>query len=305
MEDLFEQARREVGHDVRQRRDLDELSLRADIACGVIPDDPARLDPDDFEQILPDPADLPPAFEPGDLTERPVDDVFAALEAEFHRAEAALFDANRAMATHLEAVRRALETARRQPELFLPERARLDRDAPELAQRAAAAELSMRLKVPAGTLRNRAHEATVLRERLPLVWQLFADGIAAEPDARAAAEAAVAFDPGDPRLDELDGELAAIVGTLTASRFRQRVREVRARLDRASLEARHSRAYSERRVAVDRVDDGMSWVSLLISSIDAAKIDARLDAAARAGHGGDERGSPEPARRPRSAPRSS
>ncbi|MFD4422516.1 DUF222 domain-containing protein [Agromyces sp. NPDC058484] len=205
---------------------------------------------------------------------------FAALTAALDDAEAAQFTANRAMAAHLDAVRRALEIARRHPALYLHAGAAMSRDAEDLAVRAAAAELSMRLQIPAGTVRNRAHEADILQERLPRVWARFTNGIAGYADVRAAADAASAFETGDARLDEFDHSLAELIGTSTSSRFRQRVRTLRAKLDRATLEARHTREFAARRVIVEHVDDGMSWVHLFVSSVDAARIQARLDATA-------------------------
>ncbi len=206
---------------------------------------------------------------------------FAELEAALDAAEAAQQAANRAIAAHIDAVRLALETARRHPALYVHDHAATSGDAEELAVRAAAAELSMRLQIPVGTLRNRAYEATVLRERLPRVWAQFTDGTAGYVDARAAAEAAMAFTAGDARLEELDRSLGGMIGTTTSAKFRQRVRTVCAEVDASTLEARHTRTYATRRVHVDHIDDGMSWVQLLVSSVDAAKIRARLDATAR------------------------
>ncbi|MDQ2661130.1 MAG: HNH endonuclease, partial [Actinomycetota bacterium] len=196
-------------------------------------------------------------------------------------AEAAQSAANRAMAAHLDAVARALAVAAREPGLYLRPECVIDADAVELAVRAAAVELSMRLQIPAGTVRNRAHEATVLQQRLPLVWRQFTDGVASYVDVRVAVESAAGFGQGDPRLVELDAALSAVIGTTTTARFRQRVRTTLARLEREHLEARHTRAYATRRVTVEHVDDGMAWVSLYIASVDAARVHARLDATAR------------------------
>lgn len=208
-------------------------------------------------------------------------DAFAELVSALDAAEAAQSAANRAMAVHLDAVARALAVAAREPGLYLRPESVNDADAVELAVRSAAVELSMRLQIPAGTVRNRAHEATVLQQRLPLVWRQFSDGVAAYADARVAVEAAAGFGQGDPRLIELDTALSAVIGTMTTTRFRQRVRTTLARLEREHLEARHTRAYAARRVTVEHVDDGMAWVSLYTSSVDAARLHARLDATAR------------------------
>ncbi|MGX5697666.1 DUF222 domain-containing protein [Agromyces soli] len=274
MEDLFEYLGVGVALSAARLDEIErELEVRADAAGGLFPPDP-RFDPDGGEA-----AD---AF--ATLASR---SPYAALEHELARAHAALADANRAMASHYEALRRAFDTAQRHPELYLPERYQRT-DAPTLAARALATELSMRLGLPAGTLRSRAAEAKTLYDRLPLVRQRFLDGIAGAADAGAAATAALAFEAGDPRLGELDESLSSVIGTVGSTRFRRRIRAVLARLDRAGLEARHARAHADRRVVVEHADDGMSWVSLFVSSIDATRIEARLDAFARAPHGRDE-----------------
>ncbi|HET8779735.1 MAG TPA: DUF222 domain-containing protein [Agromyces sp.] len=208
-------------------------------------------------------------------------DGFAELCTALDAAEQAQFTANRAMAAHLAAVRHALDTAARNPGVYLRPEQVGAADASELAVRAAATELSMRLHIPVGTIRNRAYEATVLHDRLPQVWGRFADGAASYGDARVAAHAAAGFARGDTRLAELDDALAAVIGTVTTTRFRQRARIVLARLERELLEARHVRAYAERRVVVEHVDDGMAWVNLYTSQVEAAKIAARLDGTAR------------------------
>ncbi|GAA1797842.1 HNH endonuclease signature motif containing protein [Agromyces neolithicus] len=208
-------------------------------------------------------------------------DGFAELCAELDAAEQALFAVNRAMAQHLAACRRALDVAARNPALYLHPGQVGAADASELAVRAAATELSMRLHVSAGTIRSRAHEAAVLHDRLPRVWARFAAGVASYVDARVAVDAAAGFLPGDARLTELDEQLAAVIGMVTTTRFRQRARTVRAKLERDLVEARHTRPYALRRVVVEHVDDGMAWVNLYTSQVDAAKISARLDATAR------------------------
>ncbi len=215
-------------------------------------------------------------------------DAFAELRAALDAAEQAQCAVNRAMAAHLDAVARALAVAARNPAVYVRPHAVTAPDAVELAVRAAAAELSMRLQVPAGTIRNRAHEATVLQQRLPRVWARFADGVAGYVDARVAVDAATGFEAGDPRLTELDGALSALIGTVTTTRFRQQARTIRAGLEREQLEARHTRAYAARRVVVEHVDDGMTWVSLYTSRVDAARLYARLDATARIQAGPDE-----------------
>lgn len=212
-------------------------------------------------------------------------DAFATLCSALDASEQAQFEANRAMAAHLAATRHALDIAARNPGVYLRPEQLGQPDASDFAVRAAATELSMRLHIPVGTIRNRAHEAAVLHDRLPEVWVRFAEGVATYPDARIAADTAAGFEPGDARLHELDHALAAVIGTVTTTRFRQRARTLLARIERDHLEARHVRAHQARRVIVEHVDDGMAWVNLYTSQVEAAKIDARLYATARRDRG--------------------
>ncbi|MGW9631629.1 DUF222 domain-containing protein, partial [Agromyces sp. NPDC055520] len=96
-----------------------------------------------------------------------------------------------------------------------------------------------------------------------------------------AVEAAAGFAPGDARLPELDAALAGVIGSVTTARFRQRARTILARLERDHAQAAHARAVTERRVSIVHVEHGMSWVNLYTTQIEAARIQARLDATAR------------------------
>ncbi len=208
----------------------------------------------------------------------------AALDALTRRlldAESAQFAANRALAAQLAAVNDVLDLARRTPLLYLQPAAVAASDAAELAVRAAAEELAMRLHVSATTVRNQAHEAEVLQHHLPRIWDRFASGTASYVDARSAVEQVCGLTDDREALASFDLELANVIGTMPPARFRARARALRARLERDELVARHARAMTERRVIIEATDDGMSWVQLYVDAVDAARIRARLDATAK------------------------
>lgn len=265
----------------------------------ALPADPlAELDPEllaDIDRLDPsdelDPADLVPVGRLPIELEREYAGVaahveaFAELCASLDEAEQAQFAANRAMAAQLAATRAALDIASRNPAVYLLPSEIGRSGASDLAVRAAAAELSMRLHVPAGTIRSRAYEATVLQDRLPAVWAAFADGTVTYTDARVAAETAAGFPTGDARLLELDRALAEVIGSVTTAQLRRRARTIRAKLERDLLQERHARAFTERRVVTEYVDDGMGWLHLYTSQVEIAKITARLDKTARRDHG--------------------
>ncbi|MGX5696140.1 DUF222 domain-containing protein [Agromyces soli] len=222
--------------------------------------------------------------------------VFAEMQATLDSVEGAQIETNRMFAAQFEQVRRAFALAASHPELYvLPvvdEPARVA----EIAARAVAAELSMRLQLPASTIRNRAYEAETLQQRLPRVWCRFRDGLASYADVRVALEAVAGFLTGPQHpgtdsaadsavrrahLDAFDEALAEAIGRITTTRFRQRAKVLRARFEGAAeTTARHVRAASERRVIVEHDDRGMAWVQLYTTSIDAARIHARLNATA-------------------------
>ncbi|WP_210505458.1 HNH endonuclease signature motif containing protein [Naasia sp. SYSU D00057] len=68
---------------------------------------------------------------------------------------------------------------------------------------------------------------------------------------------------------------------LVASRFERKAREIRLSLDAESLIARHKEALLERRVVFERAEDGMAWVSALLSAEDAVEVVAVIEAIAQ------------------------
>jgi len=242
--------------------------------------------------------------------------VFAELQANLDAAEGAQLQSNRQFAAQLDAFRRAFALADGHPELYLTAEtlasaARADGaegerppargprlDVAELAARSVAAELSMRLLMPAATIRSRAFEATRCHDLLPRLWARFRDGLAAYAEVRIALDAiaglplpadfrgasaeqrAVAQAAAD-RLAALDDELTELAGTVPRARFRRRARLLRAKLDQPDeTAARHARAHAQRRLTVESADDGMAWVTLYVSAVDAARIRARIGATA-------------------------
>jgi hypothetical protein len=240
--------------------------------------------------------------------------VFAELQANLDAAEGAQLQSNRQFAAQLDAFRRAFALADAHPELYLTAEtmaaetltpkasgraARGPRlDVAELAARSVAAELSMRLMLPAATIRSRAFEAARCHDLLPRLWGRFRDGLAGYAEVRialdaiaglpipadfrgASAEQRAAAQTAAARLATLDDELTELAGTVPRARFRRRARLLRAKLDQPDeTAARHTRALAQRRLTVESADDGMAWVTLYVSAVDAARIRARVGATA-------------------------
>lgn len=216
--------------------------------------------------------------------------VFAQMQATLDSVEGAQIEANRMLAAQSEQIRQAFVLAAAHPELYVLPVVTEPARVAELAARAVAAELSMRLQLPAATIRNRAHETDVLQRRLPQVWRRFRDGFASYPDVRIALDAIAGFVDGTDeanaaaRLGQLaafDDALAEAIGRVTTSRFRQKARVLRARFEGAAeTNARHARAVADRRVVIEHDDQGMAWVQLYTTSVEAARVHARLNATA-------------------------
>ncbi|WP_344442857.1 DUF222 domain-containing protein [Agromyces soli] len=82
-------------------------------------------------------------------------------------------------------------------------------------------------------------------------------------------------------LAVFDETLAELAGTVPLSRFRQRARRLRTRLEPPeTTTARHQRAHTTRRLILEPAPDGMAWISLSLSAVDAAAIHARVTATA-------------------------
>ncbi|RNE67055.1 HNH endonuclease signature motif containing protein [Cryobacterium tepidiphilum] len=194
-------------------------------------------------------------------------------------AATALVAANQAMAMHVGALAKVLDVARRNPHLYLTEDGLAERDALELAQRAAALDVALHLKLTPDVVRNRAHEGRVLAESLPLLWGRFQAGVIGYAEARAAVELLPAdIDPDG--VAHYDRELAEKAGQVTPGAFRQKARALRRRL-LAEPALRHAQAFLDRRVVIEPADDGMAWIHALVSAPDAVRIKARLGATAK------------------------
>ena len=235
--------------------------------------------------------------------------VFAELQATLDAAEGAQLEANRMQAAQLDAYRQAFALADTHPELYVHPDAhhaesRGGIPVAELAARSVAAELSMRLQLPAATIRNRAHHATVAHRHLPRLWARFRDGIASYAEMRAALDTLDGVPLNDPHrtpadaarhaaaLAELDEALAHLAGTIPVTRFRQRARRLRTHLEPPeTASARHQRAHTTRRLILEPAPDGMAWISLYVSAVDAARIHARVHATAthHSGQAGETR----------------
>lgn len=155
------------------------------------------------------------------------------------------------------------------------------RDRIDLAQRAAAAEMAVRLRLSEQTIRTRATRVEVLQERCPRLWGEFADGRTSERHALEAARLATSLPHDDTTWSAFDDGVADTATTLTPTKFAVAARTLRERLHAESIDARHRRAARDRGVWMTPELDGMASLNALLPAERARSIMARLDRAAR------------------------
>lgn len=211
-------------------------------------------------------------------------DADVRLEFALARAEVALRAVNIASAAQFAAIEATLREARECPELYLGNAVHhvgADRstDRVEFAERAAVADLAVRLRLPENTVRIQGLRATVLRRRTPSIWSAFHEGEVSVGNATVAAELVTTLPPGAV-CTAFDDALLAAARDLPTPRFRERARRVREQLDPQSLTERHRLAREERRVWFEADRDGMCWLSAHLPAEVGRQAMNRLDAAA-------------------------
>lgn len=195
------------------------------------------------------------------------------------RAEVASRAANGAVAELWGALAQVMAGARRRPEVFVGAGERLRAaERVEFAERAAAADLAVRLGMSEATVRAQAFDADTLLMRLPRLWAAFRLGDVSAVNARIAAELVRSL-PED-RDAEFDEALSGIV-SCAPGRFRARARVLRERLHPVALAERVRVATGTRGVWIDNDLDGMAHLTMRLPADVAHRAFARIDAAAR------------------------
>jgi hypothetical protein len=156
------------------------------------------------------------------------------------------------------------------------------RDRADLAERAAVAEIAVRLRLSEQTVRARAANVEVLQERCPTLWQQFTIGRTSDRHAADAARLAASLPHDDPSSwAAFDAGAARLASTLVSTKFAVAARALRERVHAESLDARHRRAARDRGVWMTPELDGMASLSALLPAERARSIMSRLDRAAR------------------------
>ncbi len=183
------------------------------------------------------------------------------LEFGLARAEVARRAVARAQAEQLSAIAATLLEAREFPELYLGP-TQLGAEASEFAERAAVADLAVRLSLSESTVRAQAFEAQTLRSLCPRTWDAYREGDV--PAANASTMVSLVIGLSDASAVTFESELIRPATELAPARFRAMARALRERLMDEPAVERHERAAELRRVILEPDLDGMSWLHLLM-----------------------------------------
>jgi hypothetical protein len=204
-----------------------------------------------------------------------IDSALAAAEYEQHAV-------NAHHAASVVAVHAVLEEARFSPEVFVGDHASAsNREHVEFAERAAIADLAVRLAVSETTIRSHEHTAITMMSRTPVAWQSFRWGEISPANARTITELAASFPDGDSAtFAAFDTAIAEHAARLAPARFRAFARRLREQLVADSAAERHENERTARRVVFEPDLDGMAWISAYLPAEIATAAMARLDAEA-------------------------
>lgn len=201
------------------------------------------------------------------------------VEMGMARAEYALRASSMAFAEQLAAIHETLIEARAFPEIFVGPSYLSIPDAVAFAERAAIADLAVRLGLAEQTVRAQAEQARVLLLCAPRVWSGFREGDIPAPNARIVADLAATL-PATAWLAFEDAVVEA-ASTVAPARFRGCARAARERVQPEAAAELHRRTAEERRVWVEHDIDGMSWLTAYLPSAVAQRAMAHLDCVAQ------------------------
>ncbi|MFZ8757537.1 DUF222 domain-containing protein [Microbacterium sp. HMH0099] len=231
-------------------------------------------------------------------------DAVSALDARLGHLECVTADRRRATAAEYRLILTILDEAAADPTPWVGpdptvDRAWLDprgraaravqRDRVDLAERAAVAEIAVRLHLSEQTVRTRAGHARTLADGCPRIWAAFGEGCLSEKLAIDAARTASTLPAGDrDALSRFDEEALVPALTLTPAKFAVAARAIRERVHTESLEERHRRAAQDRGVWMSAELDGMASIHALLPADRARAVMSRLDRAARHVHAAED-----------------
>ena len=185
-------------------------------------------------------------------------------------------------AATLVAIHSVLDEARYSPEVFVGDHASpFNREDIEFAQRAAIADLAVRLSLSENTVRAHEHQTVTMIGRTPITWQKFRWGEVSPANARTVSELAASLPEGDDQaFAAFDADVAEHATRLAPARFRAYARKLREQIVADTAAERHQSEVSKRRIIFEPDIDGMAWISAYLPAEVATKAMTLLDAEA-------------------------
>ena len=153
-------------------------------------------------------------------------------------------------------------------------------EAINVLERSIRLQICASLRVGAGAADALVRTAGLAIERFPVVIEAMEAGRFGERSATMLLDAVADLD--DESADEVLELAMPLADLLSPAKLQRRVIKLADRLRDESLETRHERAVQDRRIAVEHLDDSMSWVHLLTTTTNAMAIEARMNATANA-----------------------
>ncbi len=150
----------------------------------------------------------------------------------------------------------------------------------EFAHRSMRAEVAMSLRVSEYSAGAMLSEAEILVHDLPETLTSVEVGRLTFRAASTIAGQGMQVEAA--RRGEFDEAAVRIARDVAPSRLKSRLAALRERLVSVPSSERHASARAQRRVTIEDVEDGMSWLSAYLPSVEAHAIDHRLTGVARA-----------------------
>lgn len=216
------------------------------------------------------------------MTEEALSDTRADDRVDFAlaRAEVAAWQMQRLEAERMAAVVAVIREARRSPQIYVVPR---DEPTPRdvaFAVEAAVADVAVRLSMSEAHISALVRRGEILLDRAPTVWTVFREGEISAQNAACVADVLESL-PADSRVDARVAARALELAHLVPTRFRERLRAFRDRVHPESQRERHESARAARRAWLDHDVDGMAWLGVHLTSVDAETAWQRADGIAR------------------------
>lgn len=132
------------------------------------------------------------------------------------------------------------------------------------AERVATSEVALALTIPEQTAQGLIYDSRFLVEKLPTTMAAFLIGDFSLRHARAIVDHAGSLP--DELVADFEQAILPFASKLTFSKFNQKARTLRERMDASTIEQRHKKSLEDREVFVEPDRDGMAWLHMHTSA---------------------------------------